>query len=74
LRLNVLHERLGQTPGVHADALALLAEARQHFLRRQRFSPNPVQRFISILSEARTKSYQRFSDGMAGMVRDLFNR
>lgn len=74
LRLDVLYRRLGQTPVVHADALALLAEAQQHFVRRQRFSPNPVWRFISIVKEARTKSYQRFSDGMAGMVRDLFNR
>ncbi|WP_246089406.1 glycosyltransferase family 2 protein [Paraburkholderia guartelaensis] len=73
-RFGVLHRRLGETQFVRADALALLAEAEQHFIRRREFPRNPVQRVASIVREARTRSYQRFADGVAGMVRDLINR
>lgn len=73
-RFHVLHRRLGETPVARADALALLAEAEQHFIRRRGFSRNPVRRVVSIMKEARTRSYQRFADGVAGMLRDLINR
>lgn len=73
-RFQVLHQRFGERPVVRADALALLVEAEQHFIRRRSFPRNPVGRAAAIVREARTQSYRRFADGVAGMVRDLINR
>jgi glycosyltransferase involved in cell wall biosynthesis len=73
-RFGVLHQRLDETSFARADALALLVEAEQHFIRRYKFPRNPVRRGASIAREARTQGYQRFADGVAGMVRDLINR
>ncbi|MBB2932385.1 glycosyltransferase [Paraburkholderia silvatlantica] len=73
-RFGVLHQRLVETQFARADALVILTEAEQHFIRRSGFPRNPIQRVVSIMREARTRSYQRFADGVAGMVRDLINR
>jgi glycosyltransferase involved in cell wall biosynthesis len=73
-RFEVLRQRLIETKCGRAEALALAAEAEQHFVRRRGFSRNPVLRVASIIREARTRGYQRFADGVAGMLRDLINR
>ncbi|MDE1141892.1 glycosyltransferase family 2 protein [Paraburkholderia tropica] len=73
-RFEVLHQRLGGTPVVRADALALLVQAEQHFIRRRGFPRNPVGRVAAVVREARTEGYRRFADGVAGMLRDIVNR
>lgn len=73
-RFGVLHQRFAEKQFVRADALSLLVEAEQHFIRRNEFPRNPIRRAVSIVREARTRSYHRFADGVAGMMRDFINR
>jgi glycosyltransferase involved in cell wall biosynthesis len=70
-RWGALHRRIDEVGGARPEAIALLTEVEQHFARRKAFSKCLPARLMSIVRESRTRSYTRFADGVAGMVRDL---